>query len=184
MNPMKIEIQHIPSQGAELAYRKSAKEFAVLKEMMEQGECGPFDPLDIQLGVKAEGDLIVVQGVLTTGVVLTCSRCVESFKLPLQRRFTLRFSREIPDDLTAGTDQDVELTADRIGLIYFKGETIDLKDAIQEQVVISLPFKPLCREACKGLCARCGADLNRGPCPCGPDDPSHPFSVLQNLKWS
>jgi uncharacterized protein len=179
---MKIEIQHIPSVGAELSFRKPAKEFSVLKEMMDTAECGPFAPIDVRLIARVEGDLIVVEGVLTTAVELACSRCVETFEYPIQRRFTLRFSREIPEELSGGGEEETELTAEQIGLIYFRGETIDLKDAIQEQVVMALPFKPLCSEECKGLCPRCGANLNVETCGCAGTDVSSPFAVLKNFK--
>jgi len=179
---MKIEIQHIPSAGAELSFRKPAREFSVLKAMTDNAECGPFAPIEIRLIARVEGDLIVVEGDLTTSVELACSRCVETFEYPVQRRFTLRYSREIPEELSGAGEEEIELTADQIGLIYFRGETIDLKEAIQEQVVMALPFKPLCSEECKGLCPRCGANLNVETCGCAGTDVSSPFAVLKNFK--
>jgi uncharacterized protein len=41
---------------------------------------------------------------------------------------------------------------------------IDLSEAVREEVVLAAPAYPLCREDCAGLCPRCGADLNLGPC--------------------
>jgi len=45
-----------------------------------------------------------------------------------------------------------------------------------------LPLKPLCREECKGLCSRCGADLNQGPCGCPEIENESPFALLQQLR--
>jgi len=179
---MKIEVQHIPSRGATLAYRREAREFAVLKELEEQDQCRFTTPLDIDLAVAMERDMVKVNGHFSTSVQLACSRCLERFLLPLQRRFSLRFSREIPAGLHTGGGE-VELTADAIGLIYFKGEEIQLQDTIQEQVVLALPFKPLCREDCKGLCPQCGADLNAAPCACGAVAGNNPFAVLKSRQW-
>lgn len=179
---MKIEVQHIPSRGATLAYRKEAREFAVLKELEEQDQCRFTTPIVIELAVAMERDMVRVDGHVGTSVQLACSRCLEKFVLPLQRRFALRFSREIPADLHTGGGE-VELTAEAIGLIYFKGEEIQLKDTIQEQVVLALPFKPLCREDCKGLCPQCGADLNTAPCACVGGAVSNPFAVLKSRQW-
>ena len=43
---------------------------------------------------------------------------------------------------------------------------VDLRGAIREELALSVPEYPLCREDCAGLCPRCGADLNAGPCGC------------------
>lgn len=180
---MKIQIQHIPAQGVALAYRKEAREFPILKQLEDEGQCRFTDPIVIELAAMAERDLVSVSGYIGTTVQLDCSRCLEAFSLPMQRRFTLRFSREIPADLHAGRSEEVELTADAIGLVYFKGEEIDLKTAMQEQVVLALPLKPLCREDCKGLCPHCGTDLNVATCACGGATVSSPFAVLKNRSW-
>jgi uncharacterized protein len=52
------------------------------------------------------------------------------------------------------------------------GETpfVDLTPEIREGIMLTLPNHPLCRTECLGLCSRCGADLNRGPCGCPPPD--------------
>ena len=61
---------------------------------------------------------------------------------------------------------EIELGAEEIGLILFHGEEIDLRDAVQEDVLMAVPMKTLCRPECKGLCPQCGADLNQGDCGC------------------
>jgi uncharacterized protein len=79
--------------------------------------------------------------------------------------------------------EEIELTADDLGLISFEGDEIDLVDGIQEQVIMALPFKPLCREGCRGLCPQCGADLNLGDCACSePPVLEGKFSILKNFK--
>lgn len=180
---MKIQIQHIPSQGTTLAYSKEAKEFSVLKKMMEDGECRFLGPMTIELTVAPEQELFKVSGEIGADIQLACSRCLAEFESRLVRRFTLRFSRAIPEELQADGEQDIELTADAIGLLFFKGDEIDFKDAVQEQVVLALPYKPLCREECKGLCPHCGTDLNAESCGCTGDRSNSPFAVLKNHAW-
>ena len=180
---MKIEVQHIPAQGTQLAYLKPAKEFAVLKSLQEEGECNFITPITIELAVLPERELIRVDGLVSATVQLVCSRCLEPYEHPLRRRFRLRFSRDIPVDVHSGENGEVELTAEQIGLIFFKEDTIEIKDAIQEQIVLSIPYKPLCREDCKGLCPQCGADLNQSPCGCPTEVSGNPFEVLKNLQW-
>lgn len=48
----------------------------------------------------------------------------------------------------------------------YTGKEIDLSPAIREQVLLQIPSSPLCREDCKGLCPKCGKDLNAGDCGC------------------
>jgi uncharacterized protein len=45
---------------------------------------------------------------------------------------------------------------------------LDLEPMIRDAVILSMPFAPLCRPSCLGLCERCGADRNLGECACGP----------------
>lgn len=67
-------------------------------------------------------------------------------------------------------------------MIPFEGDSIDLREGLGEQVIMGLPFKPLCDPGCKGLCSRCGADLNRESCSCDAVSSESPFAALKN--WS
>ena len=55
-------------------------------------------------------------------------------------------------------------------------------EGIQQQVVMAFPLKPLCREKCKGLCPKCGANLNAGDCGCDNTGFNNKFSVLKKLN--
>lgn len=180
---MKIEVQHIPTQGARLEYVKPADTFDVLKRLTERGECRFVTPITIVLNMVPERDMVKVDGLMTTAVQLTCSRCLTEFNCELRRRFTLRFSKAIPADVHRGDSGEVELTAEQIGLIFFRDDTIEFSDAVQEQIVLSIPYKPLCGEACKGMCTQCGADLNQGACGCPPKAAGNPFEVLKQHQW-
>lgn len=48
----------------------------------------------------------------------------------------------------------------------YEGKELDLRPAVREQILLSLPSAPVCSEDCKGLCAKCGKDLNEGECGC------------------
>jgi uncharacterized protein len=90
--------------------------------------------------------------------------------------------QQVPDVLQDTEPQEVELSAEDMGIVYFQGEKINLKDAIQEQVVMEFPLRPLCKPDCKGLCPRCGADMNEDPCDCDQRPPPGKFAALKNLK--
>ena len=78
-------------------------------------------------------------------------------------------------------EEEIELTAEQMDLIPFNGSRIDLRQAVAEQVLLALPIKPLCSRQCKGLCPRCGLNLNHGPCQCPPQEPAGPFAALKVL---
>lgn len=179
---MKIETRHIPSQGTTLRYCRAADQFSTLKELQQNGEYRFKDPLSIEFDVLPVQDVIEVSGRLHTTVQLTCSRCLADVTQVLNHTFQLIYSQTIPKELQGGDEQDAELTADQIGVVFYKGEVIDLSDALQEQVILALPYKPLCHERCKGLCAQCGVDLNHNACECKLKTPSGPFDALKGLK--
>jgi len=178
---MKIEIHHIPTEGLTLDFERPARHFSGLKTIIENGECEFVKPLAIHLEVMPLRDFIRVKGRLGTSVRMACGRCLEDFESPLQSRFTLNYSRDIPKDVHKADTEGIELTADQIGMVYFEGEEIDFSDALQEQVILAMPFKPICKTACKGLCPRCGKDLNTGPCRCDEKAPDGPFAILKDL---
>lgn len=78
-------------------------------------------------------------------------------------------------------DLDVEAGND-IDITYISNDFIDLGDVVTEQLTLQVPFQPLCKEDCKGMCAQCGADLNVGRCACAKIATSQAFSVLKDWK--
>ena len=62
--------------------------------------------------------------------------------------------------------EEEELEAQELGLVEVEGGGFDSRPLVVEQVELSLPMKPLCREDCAGLCAQCGQDWNEGRCSC------------------
>lgn len=180
---MKIETRHIPRQGLVIRRRIQATEFATLNQLVANKEVDFSGTIDIDVSVVPLRDLIQVEGSVLTRVRLECSRCIEIFEAPLRRRFSLSYSRKIPEDLHRSKADDIELTAQQIGLILYQGDEIDLRDGLAEQVVLALPFKPLCDEACKGLCPGCGTNLNRESCHCDTTDVAGPFDALKKLKF-
>ena len=180
---MKIDVQHIPAEGVSLSYARPADAFPVIKEMISHGECRFSSPVAITLNARPEQEIISVKGELTVTVQLDCGRCLEAFDRPLHRRFSLRFSREIPADVHSDAAGDVELTAEQIGLIFFQDETIDFTEAVQEQLVLAVPYRALCRDSCKGLCPHCGGNLNLHACGCTDKAVDNPFAVLQQRSW-
>jgi DUF177 domain-containing protein len=101
----------------------------------------------------------VVEGVLVSGpvsgaMVLSCARCLSTFESG--------FHLEVQELFVPGATPD--------GDEYPLGEgSVDLEPMIRDAVVLSMPFAPLCRPDCLGLCEGCGGDRNLGECVCEPE---------------
>ena len=101
-------------------------------------------------------------GDIETGATLRCSRCLETYDLPLSLHFDLLYTT---DPETVDGD-DGRIDDESASLALYDGSRIDLTALLREQVYLGLPLKPLCRPDCRGLCPRCGANLNAGACGC------------------
>jgi uncharacterized protein len=67
------------------------------------------------------------------------------------------------DEGTEGSEDDPD-----VYIIEKRDHDLDLRPAMREQWLLAVPALVTCREDCKGLCPRCGADLNQGACDCAP----------------
>jgi uncharacterized protein len=127
-------------------------------------------PVELSMDVaKAGGEAFSVTGGVKTRLELTCSRCVEPFDVPVNAAFELRY---VPQAENSG-EGERELLEDDLITAYYREGMLDIGDLLREQFQLALPMKPLCRDACKGLCPQCGANLNRTECGCAPawEDP-------------
>ncbi|MBA3818724.1 MAG: DUF177 domain-containing protein [Deltaproteobacteria bacterium] len=138
---------------------------------------------DLELYV--DGAHAFANGTFKGHLVVACSRCVEPVKLVLDEQLRVTFMpiAEMPADDAADDDDDegAEVGAEDLDVFAFDGEVVDLEPLFREQFVLAIPYAPLCREDCKGLCPQCGIDRNSGTCSCeAPIDPR--LAVLKGLK--
>ena len=84
-----------------------------------------------------------------------CDRCLA----PITPTLVFEFSRPVA---AAGSLQN----EDTDEYLIVKDRTLDLDEALLEEIFLRMPNKHLCREDCKGLCQKCGKNLNEGPCSC------------------
>jgi uncharacterized metal-binding protein YceD (DUF177 family) len=139
------------------------------------------------LELYAEATHAFATGTFKGHVIVACSRCVGEVDLQIDEPLRVTFlpPSEMPqdDDSTEGADGEdgPEVAEGDLDVFPFDGETIDLEPLLREQFVLAVPYAPLCRDDCKGLCPQCGIDLNSGTCSCeAPIDPR--LAVLKGLK--
>jgi DUF177 domain-containing protein len=154
---MLIEISKIPPEGLDVA---------VPEAPLDLGE--PSDvwagPATVGAAVRFDrsGRGVVVSGTFQGGIQLVCSRCLEPFPFTTKESFRLYFETARP----GRPEEEFELTDDELDVTFVEEGRIDTDSLLRENVLLSLPLQPLCREDCRGLCQYCGTNLNLGGCPC------------------
>lgn len=136
---------------------------------------------------------VYVTGVVEGTAVRQCVRCLKKFDDPMAFSVRVAYEREVKtapaapkrDDLRkrkATPSLEAEPEEHNDDLYYYVGDHLELAPMLREQLILASPMHPLCSEDCRGLCARCGKDLNEGPCRCGEEPTGSPFQVLRTMK--
>ncbi|MDD5020300.1 MAG: DUF177 domain-containing protein [Candidatus Omnitrophica bacterium] len=99
-------------------------------------------PVKITVGARRDSALAVVQVDVAAHIVATCARCLRDFPTTFDKTFKLVYSLDLSDPV------------------------IELDDDIRQELILMYPQKILCRQDCRGICSRCGADLNTEGCRC------------------
>jgi uncharacterized protein len=135
-------------------------------------------PVELEFDVHKDKDKFRLVGRVRTELELSCSRCLEPYRFPIDAAFDQRY---LPST-DASTDVDREIEENDLETSYYSEHQIDLNELVREQFYLALPMKPLCLESCKGLCALCGTNLNAGTCDCTPvwEDPR--LAALKQLR--
>ncbi len=149
--------------------------------------------MSVGLELRTIERTIYVIGVVEGTAGRQCVRCLKDFDEPVAFSLRVVYEREVKSAGPAGkrdgarkkktaTPPAVEEEEQNDDLYYFTGDHLDLAPMLREQVILASPMHPLCTNDCLGLCARCGHDLNGGPCRCGDVPVGGPFDVLRTMK--
>jgi uncharacterized metal-binding protein YceD (DUF177 family) len=161
-------------------------------------------PIETFFSLRKVDEVIVVSGDVRTHIRLVCSRCATFFKLECSPHFSALFcndpvmagvghleaqgkpagqnkgfarhAHDTEADSLAAEGKDLDIT-------YLSADYIDLQELLTEQLQLQVPFQPLCKADCKGMCANCGADLNTGRCACAKLSNNAAFTGLKHLKF-
>lgn len=117
----------------------------------------------IDIKVEGEGECV-------------CDRCSESFLSPIGGKVQTLFTFDIEK---AGNEGSID-----VKLLPLHEQMLDISQDVLDALVLAIPSKCLCREECKGLCCRCGANLNEGECSCPKDEVDPRWQALKGLTWN
>lgn len=113
-------------------------------------------PIHFKGSVTSVENTLVLEGLFDTKIELSCSRCLENIKKDVEVK--------VRETFTANE-------ADKDGFdIFIEDNIIDIMEIIENNIITILPVKKLCKEDCKGLCPKCGTNLNYNKCNCDKDD--------------
>ena len=134
---MKINAAQITSDGLTIREEISASQLEIETEVVKFS-----GPVRLAAEVSRITNAVTIDLGIEGVIKFICARCLEEFTVPFKKK--LRFVSEIDN----------------------KDPVIDLEPQIREEIIIDYPIKPLCKEDCKGLCHKCGKNLNVEKCSC------------------
>jgi len=174
---LKINVSNIPEGGINLRFERNGEWFQ--QRLPETGSEGGFvlNRVDVACAVRRMKENVFLEGSVATTAEMPCSRCLETTHLSLQSPFHYTFAP--PPSLP---QEDVELSATDLDFAYYEEDVIDLDATVFEQILLQIPFKPLCAESCRGLCPHCGANLNATSCDCRGELPDERLAILKQFK--
>ena len=131
----------------------------------QQGTFPVLDREATELTITNTGDRVLKlegSGLVTVGI--PCDRCLEQVSVQIPFSFERKLDMKLIDE---------ERVNDLDESSYLTGYDLDVDRLVYLEVLMSWPLKVLCKEDCKGICSRCGKNLNDGPCGCTeePKDP-------------
>jgi uncharacterized protein len=132
------------------------------------------DPIEITHLVDKIGDEVFVKTRLQTLAVLTCDRCLDQYKMTIDEKIDAILTHD--DDLAVQEEEDIIL-------VTKSTREVDISESVRQALLLAIPFKKLCREGCKGLCPRCGANLNHTPCSCAKEKQDPRWDALRNINF-
>ncbi len=179
---MRFRIDTIKEGGLQLDSTIPWEELPILAEIAASGDCQFLQGVRVQARAQLVGDLVEVAGEVDTSGRFQCGGCLQDYEAPLRTRFELTYARQLPKIEEVDSGDEVETTAEDLGIILFQGDEVELDEAVQEQIVMILPVRRRCQDNCKGLCSRCGADLNQGDCGCDRSGINLKFAALKDFK--
>ena len=113
-----------------------------------------------------------IEGSAKVVLKMNCDRCLKE----VNEEISLDFFREVfaPDELTEDTDEKSDQT-------FMEGYQLNVEDLINNEILLSLPMKVLCRSDCKGICTMCGKNLNKGECGCDTFIPDPRMAMIKDI---
>jgi uncharacterized protein len=119
-----------------------------------------------------------IRGTVNADLLVECTRCLESVAKHIEASF---------DDVFVNASEEpyageIEVSGEKLDESLVPDGKVDMVEVVREQILLALPIQVLCREDCKGLCPKCGADRNLIDCKCADDEIDPRWAALKGLN--
>lgn len=173
---MKLLVEDIKSSPTEIHFAEAVQGLNRILERDGKAEFCLLVPPQVSATHWRSGKDLFFIGTITGELTGQCARCLEEYSFALVRQFSVTLTPQH----AAGRER--ELSYEELESSLYTGDEIDLSGLIQEQILLTLPSRPLCSEDCKGLCIQCGANLNLQSCECRPLWKDTRLALLSTLR--
>ncbi len=182
---MKVRIADLPAHQ-QITLGTEFVRSAIAELPMRQALERPADDPDAGQGeadleLYADGANVFVRGTARGWIEVACSRCVGTARVDFAEKVAVTFMprAQVPED---DPDGELEVTEDDIDVFPYDDDEVNLEPLLREQIILAIPYAPLCRPDCRGLCSVCGADLNAGECGCDRAVIDPRLAALKDIK--
>jgi uncharacterized protein len=155
-------------------------QFDFVRTDVELEEAYGYDyPIHLEVRLTKMGDEYLVRGELRTRANLICDRCAEPYVAEIEDQMLILYTlsgKVIPPEEEAQYEE--------VRRINPGDMEIDIGDDVRQTLILALPWKRLCSPECRGLCPRCGANLNVEPCRCAEPVVDPRWEALKKLLES
>ena len=201
MNNNWIPLQSIPAGGKTLVFTDQALWLGPCKEFGIA--CRIETPLRAEVFVLPQDQGVLFRGSISGKVALPCDRCADDSLISLTHTFD-SFEPYPAESLASAAKDSSRASASRKtaeradspdedeidgvdaavirNAIHGKGIEINPAALVWEEFSLALPVKPLCTEACRGLCPVCGKNRNNEPCACSGEQGDPRLAILRGLN--
>ncbi len=182
-----IAIHDIAPAGRHMIVDEAAVWAEPMKELSI--ECKIVTPIRAEFTLLPMQGGMLVRGRLTGQVVQSCDLCAEDAPITIDHEIdtfeaipgeAIPFDNEEDDKnedfAHALMDSDTRITMEN------NAPMLNVASLCWEEFMLALPMRPLCQEACKGLCPTCGVNLNENSCSCTQDEGDPRLAALRALK--
>ena len=173
-----IKLDEIPEEGLNLTWEEPRDSLGAYIRTLSSVDFEFETPLAGEARIERIGQAYLVRGKVQARLRLSCVRCLKEFEYPILSPFQI----SLHPVQEGGFEEEVELAEEDMESAFFEGGELHLSEIACEQVFLEIPYQPLCGEGCKGLCPKCGRDLNASSCDCVQDDWKTGFSALRHVK--
>ncbi|MCP4449136.1 MAG: DUF177 domain-containing protein [Myxococcales bacterium] len=137
-----------------------------------------------ELDFYIEGDNVFARGTLKAWVELACSRCLVNVRIPIKEQMMVTYlpGGQIPNEQGLEADGEDADEGDAEDTYGYEDEVINVEPLLRERLLLAVPYAPLCKSDCLGLCSKCGANRNESDCGCDRKVVDPRLASLKDIK--